>query len=327
MLLVRTTENDPYFNLAMEEYLLCTLREDCISLWVNDTVIVVGRNQNTRAEINEAFVREHGIRVVRRLTGGGAVFHDLGNLNFTYIESAQGGRFNDYAYFTEDLRGYLATLGVKAELSGRNDLLIEGRKFAGNAQCIRGGRVMHHGCILLSADLSRLAGALNANPLKMESKGSKSVASRVTNVADHLPRPVSCPEFKAGFEAYLLAAHPGLVPYDLTDADNAAIRRLRDEKYATWQWNFGESPSYNFRNAKRFEGCGVVELCLSVEGGVIRGAAVQGDFFGVRDASELSAKLIGVRHDRDAVLAALCDFPVSECIHGVTAGEFAELLV
>lgn len=325
MLLIQNERTDPYFNLALEEYLMDSLTEDCISLWRNEAVIVVGRNQNTLAEINADYVREHQIRVVRRMTGGGAVFHDVGNVNFTYIVQAGAGRFNDYAHFTSDIVAFLKTLGVEAELSGRNDLTTGGRKFSGNAQRMSGGKVLHHGTILYSADLSELAKALNVSRLKMESKGIRSVSSRVVNLADLIPDAPPVSEFKNRLESFLLSRYRGLRPRPLTPEETAAVEKLRGEKYATWEWNFGASPAYNYKNTRRFENCGIVEVRAHAENGVLRSVSITGDFFGARDVSSLEKRLCGVRHGRAAIEEALRGVDVGEYISGVTNGEFAGL--
>ena len=187
MLLIINDSSDAYYNLAAEEYLIDHFNEDVVMLWRNDNTVVIGKNQNTMEEINKEYVEENSISVVRRLTGGGAVFHDMGNVNYTIIQSYREGLFSNYEYFTEAVRDFLHSLGVRAELSGRNDLMIEGKKFSGNAQCVRNGRMMHHGTLMFSSDVKDISGALTPNAKKFESKGVKSVQSRVTNIASHLP--------------------------------------------------------------------------------------------------------------------------------------------
>ncbi|MDR3552861.1 MAG: lipoate--protein ligase [Clostridia bacterium] len=325
MMLILNDRTDAYFNLALEEYLLTHFDDNCIALWRNGPSVIVGKNQNTLEEINRAFVEEHDIRVVRRLTGGGAVFHDEGNINFTYIEACGAGRFNDYAHFTRDIIGFLKTFGVEAALSGRNDLTVDGKKFSGNAQCIRCGKILHHGTLLFSADLTDLVGALNANPLKMESKGIKSVSSRVANLADHLGVKMDAVEFKSRLEQYLLSVYDDLHAHELTPEDIAAVEALVREKYGTWAWNFGASPEYNYKNAARFEG-GIVEVRLRVAGGVIRSADISGDFFGARDIGEVVKALVGVRHEHEQIESALEGFDLGEYLSGVTRAEFIGLL-
>ena len=226
MLLISHDCTDPAWNLALDEYLLTHFTEEVLSLWRNGPSVIVGRNQNALEEIDQDFVRARGIAVVRRLTGGGAVFHDLGNVNYTLVQPYQEGDFNNYAKFTRPIVDFLAELGVRAELSGRNDLLVEGRKCSGNAQAVRGGRILHHGTLLFSADLSQLAGALRPREIKIQSKGVKSVSSRVTNLAGHLPEPMRVEAFLDRLRAWFLA-RPGVRPYQLTAEDRAAVDALR----------------------------------------------------------------------------------------------------
>ena len=188
---------DPSYNLAMEQYVFDCLPRDRMyfMLWQNDNAIIVGKYQNTISEINEEAVRERGIRVVRRLSGGGAVYHDMGNLNFTFITDAGGSGTLDMKLFCEPVVRTLAALGVRAEVNGRNDITIDGKKFSGNSQYLRQGRVMHHGTIMFDSDLSVVGEALRVDPTKIQTKGIRSVRSRVTNVAEHLPERVTLPEF------------------------------------------------------------------------------------------------------------------------------------
>ena len=305
--------------------MLRNARQSVFMLWRNENAVIVGQNQNTLGEIDPVYVDAHGIKVVRRLTGGGAVFHDLGNVNYTLIEPNTSGRFNDYAYFTADLIGFLSTLGVKAELSGRNDVLIDGRKISGNAQCVKNGRVMHHGCILYQADLSTLAGALRANQGKLRSKGVASVASRVTNICDHMTQEMDVMAFMDVFAAYMAAKYD-CEEYIFTPEDTAQIQRLRDEKYASWDWNFGASPDYNFENAQRFT-FGGIEAWLFVSDGVIAQASITGDFFGQEDIAQLAERLVGLRHDATEIDAALGDVDVSRYIAGCGKIELKKVLM
>ena len=206
---------DPSYNLAMEQYVFDCLPRDRMyfMLWQNDNAIIVGKYQNTIAEINEEAVRERGIRVVRRLSGGGAVYHDMGNLNFTFITDVGESNALDLKLFCEPVVRTLATLGVKAEVNGRNDITIDGKKFSGNSQYIRQGRVMHHGTIMFDSDLSVVSEALRVDPTKIQTKGIRSVRSRVTNVAEHLPEKVTLPEFRRILLENILKENPG-VPAD-----------------------------------------------------------------------------------------------------------------
>ena len=324
MLLISHDCTDPAWNLALDEYLLTHFTEEVLSLWRNGPSVIVGRNQNALEEIDQDFVRARGIAVVRRLTGGGAVFHDLGNVNYTLVQPYQEGDFNNYAKFTRPIVDFLAELGVRAELSGRNDLLVEGRKCSGNAQAVRGGRILHHGTLLFSADLSQLAGALRPRDIKIQSKGVKSVSSRVTNLAGHLPEPMRVEAFLDRLRAWFLA-RPGVRPYQLTAEDRAAVDALRAAKYGAWAWNFGASPRYTWARAAKYP-FGLVDVRLRVEGGVIQEAVLYGDYFGRRDSGELAAALAGLPHRREAVGEPLRALPLGDYIAGREPEELLDLL-
>ena len=306
----------PYFNLAFEEYALTQMRENLIALWRNEAAVIVGSNQNTLEEIDLDFVRAHNIPVVRRQSGGGAVFHDLGNVNYTIVHEMVDDDFGNYAKFAAPVIGYLDTLGIAAEFQGRNDLVIDGRKFCGNAQAVKNRHIMHHGCILYSSDLSNLAGALSPRPAKIESKGIKSVRKRVTNVASHLEQPPLARQFLLGLADYFLAHVEDIHPYSLTRADIAATERLVREKSGTWAWNFGQSPAYHFENSRRFN-FGFVEVKLTVESGIMQDLHIFGDFFGTREKGELEKRLRGVRHERESIRAALAGCEIGEYIAGM----------
>lgn len=328
MYLVKNLSTDPYFNMASEEYFLDRFEEEFILLWRNDRTVVVGKHQNTAEEVDAEFVKKNSISVVRRLSGGGAVFHDLGNINYTVIGPYQEGLFSNYGHFTEPVCAYLKTLGVDARLSGRNDLLIDGMKCCGNAQTKRGDRLMHHGCILFSADVADLSGALTPGKLKIESKSVKSVRSRVTNIASHLDRDhsMSSDEFFDGLFRYFLDETEGAKEYILTEKDREAIAALAKEKYETWEWNYGSSPAFEAKREQRFP-FGIVDVRFTVKDGRISGIKFYGDFFGMKDTSELEALLEGNLYEQESLREALSSTPIGEYISGMTAEELADLLL
>ena len=241
MLLIYNEITNPYFNLAMEEYLLKNFNEDMFILWRNENAVIVGKNQNTLSEINLDYIKEHSIPVVRRQSGGGAVFHDLGNINFTFIAN-NNDSFSDFKRFTTPIIDLLKTLDINAEFSGRNDLLIDGCKFSGNAQYNYKDRVMHHGTLLFSSQIADLSNALKVKPIKFEGKGVKSVKSRVTNISDHLKEPLTVLEFKDLIMNYLEKINTDNKHYTLSELDIENINKLVEEKYSTWDWYFGNSP-------------------------------------------------------------------------------------
>lgn len=325
MLCLIRHETDPYFNLAAEEYAMRVLPDDCFMLWRNAPAVIVGRHQNTLAEIDAAFVAANGIPVVRRLSGGGAVFHDLGNLNYTFIVADAHTRI-DFRRFSQPVLDALRSIGVPARFEGRNDLTIDGRKFSGNAEYVHRGRILHHGTLLFAARMSDLSAALRPDPAKFAGKAVQSVRSRVTNISEHLPQPMTVLEFRDRLMAHVMAATPGAVAHRFTAEDTAAIERLRDEKYATWEWNYGHSPAYNYRKSARTAG-GTVEVGLEVSGGVIVAASFYGDFFNRRDPAEVAAALVGAPHRPDALRERLAALPVDDYFHNVPADELLRLLI
>ncbi len=315
---------DPAFNLAAEDWLLHNTDEDIFMLWRNRKAVIVGRNQNTASEIDEAFVRDNGIPVIRRMTGGGAVFHDLGNVNFSFIQIGNQSRQLDFHRFTAPILEALQAMGVDCRFEGRNDLVIDGMKFSGNAQLIEKDRVLHHGTLLFSAQMADLSGALRANPAKFEDKAVKSVQKRVTNISSHLPEPMDVEAFITRVMDVVSGGASGDA-LGLRPEEEAGIEELKQAKYGTWEWNFGASPDYGFTRCKKTPG-GLVEVHLDVHQGRIRDARIFGDFFGVRPVGELEALLCGRRHERGEIRDALEGESMEEFIRGVETATFLECL-
>ena len=318
---------DAAFNLAAEQYVFDALPRDrayCL-LWQNRSAVVIGKYQNTLAEINLPFVEENGIQVVRRLSGGGAVYHDLGNLNYSFIADAGDTGTLDFQLFCAPVVRTLAALGVQAEVNGRNDITIEGRKFSGNAQYLRGGRILHHGTLLFDSDLSVVARALQVDEEKIRAKGLRSVRSRVTNIRPQLPEDIPLPVFRKCLLENILRENPG-EEYRFTEADLAAIEELRQSRYARWDWNFGASPPCTLLKRRRFEGCGTVEAHIAVEHGHIESLRFMGDFFSAAEPEELAARFTGLRPERADYAAVLADVPVSRFFLGLDRESLLSLL-
>ena len=302
MLYIIDDQTDPYWNLAAEEYLLKEKNEPVFRLWRNDNSIIVGHYQNTLAEIDTEYVKRHGIKVVRRLTGGGAVFHDLGNINFTFIEKKIPGEDSGAMFrrFTAPILEALGSLGIKAYLEGRNDLLIEGRKFSGNALCIHKDRILQHGTLLFSASMTNLSQALKSRPEKFIGKAVRSNLSRVTNISEHLKVPMDVTEFINYLGNHICGKYRDITPYEYTESDREAIEKLKDSKYVLDEWNFGKSPAYSFGKTAKLTG-GVVEVYFSVEKGRIKDLQIFGDYFFTRPTEEFVRMIEGTPHTRQAL--------------------------
>ncbi len=317
----------PYINLALEEYLLRNFPgdDDILLFYINEHAIIIGKHQNTLEEINQQYVQEHGIDVTRRLSGGGAVYHDINNLNFSFITQNKPENVQNFRKFTEPVVEALREMGVPAESGGRNDILVDGRKVSGNAQYISSKRMVSHGTLLLNTDLTVLSHALNPKPAKFESKGIKSVRSRVANIREFLNADMDILDFRQRILRHLLRAEDGIPQYHLTAADWEGVHKLSAERYQTWEWNYGQSPKFNVQRVQRFGG-GEIDARIEVEKGLIQGARFYGDFFSGRELSELEGALMGVRYDEDAVRAKIEELPISEFFFGVTGEEFLQLL-
>ena len=324
MIFIYNKSLDPFFNMAAEEYLVKNSQDEIFMLWQNDNTIVIGRNQNTLSEINYDYVKENNINVVRRMSGGGAVFHDMGNINFTFIFNSDND-FSNYEKFTRPIISFLRTLGVEASLSGRNDLLIGDKKISGNAQYMHKNRILHHGTLLYSAASDKLTSALKVSEDKIKSKGIKSVKSRITNISEHLDSPMPAEEFIKELAAFMKAEGNISCEYDLSK-DKTAIEKLRNEKYATWDWNFGYSPKYSFTKKERFPS-GCVEVCMNVNlNGYIENAKIFGDFFSKNDINELCELITGHKHEYTELGNVLKTVSISDYISGITETDLLALL-
>lgn len=327
MLYIRNESNNPFFNLALEEYALknIDLGEDILILWINEPTVVIGRNQNTIEEINSKFIKENNINVVRRMSGGGAVYHDLENVNYTFITTTEGDSANNFRKFTKPVIDYLAELGIKAEFTGRNDITIDGKKVSGTAQYYFKNRMLHHGAILFNTNLDVLKDALNVKLDKIESKGIKSVRSRVTNVYDHLPVKMNAKEFKEGLSQFILNSSEENKEYVLTDEDITAINKMKDEKYSTWEWNYGESPNFDLQKSKRYAG-GSIDIRLNVQNGVIKECKIFGDFFGKKEISGLEEFLINTNFNESSVRDVIKSVNFEEYFYGITIDDFIDCM-
>ena len=311
-----------FYNIASEEYYIENFDEDVFYLYINKPCIIVGKYQNAYAEINRDYAEKNGIQVVRRNSGGGAVYHDPGNLNYGFITKSGGKGINEvFREFTGPVLKVLSGLGVNAVFSGRNDLTIDGKKFSGNAQYRKKGKALIHGTLLFSSDLEQVSKSLNADPRKFQDKSVKSVKSRVTNILPFLPSPITIDEFSRIIMDEILSGFSGSYEYELTAQDREQIGILAEKKYKTWEWTYGNSPDFNYRHALKYSS-GILDTGVRVEAGIVKEIAVYGDFFGEKDLDDLLPLLVGLPFEKSAFEKALRDISLSDYIFGLSNEEF-----
>lgn len=315
MFYIQLDSTDPFYNMAFEAWCLKNLPqgETYFYLWRNAPSVIIGENQNAYAEVNLEYLRENGVNLARRTTGGGAVYHDLNNLNYSFIGETVSA---------EPMVQALRSLGVKAELSGRNDIFVDGHKVSGYARRLEGNRELVHGTLLYDVDLTVLQKALDTPVSKMKSKGIKSVRSVVANLKDYLPQLKTVLEFREALCAYFAAE---LREYALNECQLAEIQALRDGKFATPEWNLGRSPQASFVRKAHFP-CGTIEAELIIDEGRIAQIAFAGDFLGSRSVTELSDKLTGLPYDRPSLEAFLAGIGVEKYFDVMKLQEFVNFL-
>ncbi|MGO1468979.1 MAG: lipoate--protein ligase [Tissierella sp.] len=325
---IENFSNDPRYNLAFEEYCFKYLPtdEDYVILWINGPAIIVGKNQNTLEEVNGEYVKENGIQVVRRITGGGAVYHDLGNLNFSIIKNTGDNKKIDFKKYNIPILNALKRLDIECELSGRNDMTINGKKFSGIAQSIWRNRVLNHGTLLFDTELDVLSKALNVKQDKIVSKGIKSVRSRVTNIKPFLPEGDTIEDFREVLLKYIFEFENEIPQkYELSDKQNMEINKLFEEKYSTWDWNYGSSPQFNYKNYKKFP-FGGIEVRLHIKDGIIDECKFFGDFFGSENVEKLEETLIGKNYNEESIKSAVSEKELKQYFGDIEKEEFNNLL-
>lgn len=318
---------DPTLNLAMEEYVLKNMPKDdsYFLFYVNRPSIIIGKNQNTIEEVNKPYIDAHNIDVVRRISGGGAVYHDEGNLNFSFITDDDGNSFHNFKKFTEPIVEALKSLGVDAEMTGRNDIQVGNAKISGNAMVKVKDRMFSHGTLMLNSELDEVQNALKVNPAKIKSKGIKSVRSRVANISEFLKEPINIDNFKDIILKTIFGEANQVETYQLTDEDWKNIEALSNEKYRTWDWNYGRNPKYNFEREEKFEK-GFVQIKLDVKQGRIEHARIFGDFFGEGDITELENALEGTLHEFDSIEEAFSNYDIYHYFGDIDRHELIRLM-
>lgn len=327
MLALSFPGTDAAFNLALEEALFESLsaeRPGFFLIWRNAPCVVVGRHQNTPEEVDAAFCREHGIQIVRRSTGGGAVYHDLGNINFSFLKWTKKTYLGGFEEFMRPMVDALRDLGIDAESSSRNDIAVGGRKVAGTAQRRDGQRLLHHGCLLVDADASVLTSALSADPEKFRSKGVASHRARVANLCEFLPAGLSREESTALIVDAMkkrCARAEGDIPQDIL----RRAEELAEKKYRSWDWTWGQSPRSSEKRRFRFP-WGRLECLFDVKAGRIASCRIFGDFFALRDVGELERLFVGQKADPSSLREALFGVAVEEWFAGAERGPLVDFL-
>lgn len=333
MIFVPNDLRDPRVNLAIETFLLqeMAIDEPILLFYINEPSIIIGRNQNTIEEINKEYVDEKGIHVVRRFSGGGAVYHDEGNLNFSFIMPDDGDSFRDFEKVTKPIIQALHDMGVEgAQLKGRNDLVINDMKFSGNAMYATNGRMFAHGTIMFDSDVNEVVNSLKVRKDKIESKGIKSIRSRVTNIKPFLPKEnqdMTTEEFSQEIllKIFGVDSVDDIKTYTLTDDDWKKVKAISEKYYANWDWNYGKSPAFDIERRKRFP-IGSIEVRLNVAEGNITDVKIYGDFFGLGEVKDVEDALVGTKYEKNALKEAVDAIDVKKYFGNIETADLFELI-
>lgn len=322
---IKTNWENPYYNMAFEEYLINEMpADDYVFFYIHKPSIIVGKHQNTIEEINKSFVDDNGIIVSRRLSGGGAVYHDEGNLNYSFVLQAGKEDVNNFKKFTQPIILALEKIGVKAELNGRNDITIDGKKFSGNAQFARRNRLLHHGTLLFDSQMANLGKALQVKELKIQSKGVKSVRSRVTNIKPYLEKEISIQEFQQHLLDYMGELN-SMEEIVLSEKDLMNIQDLVHSKFSTWDWNWGNSPDFDIQKMEKFD-CGIIDVRLNVSEGRIKDLKIFGDFFVRHPIEEMEKILIGQIYRKDEIYRVMEEVNLEDYFFGLDKSVFVDFI-
>jgi len=325
MIYINSHSTDANFNFALEKYAMyeLDLSDEYFLFWRTEPTLMIGKFQNALQEINMDYVKANHVNVVRRITGGGTIYTDMNGWQFSFITKNPIGKNIDFAHFTKPIINALTSINITAELSGRNDLLIDGRKFSGNAQYKAKKVNLHHGSLLFNTNIENMVRALSVADEKLISKGIKSVSSRVTNISEHLDQSLTSEDFRDLMLDYITK---DMTTYELTDSDRHRINEIKAEQFDTWAWNFGNSPKFNITKEHRYAG-GKLSVCSYVDKGVIKDIEFYGDFFEQKDISLLRDSLIGCQYESSAIKEMLEQLDAGSFIFKITLEEIMGLMI
>jgi lipoate---protein ligase len=291
MYCINLESTDPFFNLAIEELLLKNSNEEYLILGINNPSVIIGKHQSAHREVNTKFVIEKDIPVIRRISGGGTVFHDEGNLNFTFIRQSEPGKQVDFQKYTQPVIDFLLSLSVVAKFEGKNDLKVGGLKISGNAEHVHRNRVLHHGTLLFSTSLDMLRNSIRKDTSFYTSRAVESSPSSVMNLNEKLKSFRNIYEFRSEMMNYFLYNMTDTVIHKLTPSETEIAESLAISKYKTWEWNWAYGPEYTFNNS--FQIKGIHHSCsLFVKAGIIWKCNIEGSV----PMMSVSKRLIGCRH-------------------------------
>ena len=325
ILYVETGTNDVYENLAAEYYIATesdfhekTGCDTVFLFWNTTPTLVVGKFQNVYEEVNLPYAREHKINIIRRLSGGGTVYYDEGGFEFSFISNSKHIAI-DFSEYMKPVVDALISLGLDAALSGRNDILIGGRKISGNAQYKTDGMTVHHGTLLFDVDPEKIVRSTQVADYKIIAKGIKSVRERVTNISEHLEKPLTPAQFK---EHMISSIVRDGMRYEFTPSERERIEEIANEKFRSWDCIYGKEPKFSITKTAHFAG-GHVQLSFDVEKGCIRDCAIHGDFFATADAESFKKALCGCKHEKSAIVQALEKAGLGNAFYNISAEEIA----
>jgi len=318
MIFIENRNLDPALNHAIELYVMDKYDEDIFMLWQNKPCILIGRYQNINMEVNLEFTEKNGLDVVRRLSGGGAIYCDTDNMQYTFI-TKHTSISNSFAKFAEPVVKALKSLGLEAEFTGRNDILINGLKVSGNAQFHRNGKVVHHGTLLFKANSYNLSNSLKVRDIKFKGKAVQSVVSRIGFISDFVNMKVQ--EFKSYIEDFIKKEYGISKTTLLSDEDLKEISKIRDEIFATCEWNYGNGSLKSNRKTEKYP-CGLLEIALDVEENRIKEVTIEGDFFSELGVAPLCKALEGTECSLEAITKVINELDLEKYIRGMEKDSF-----